>query len=334
MPDYQKQLMTCFEISKAVASTLNMKEILSIVLRRLSELILAQNWTLYLLDEEKKELSFEVVVGLEMNSVSDVRIRLGEGIAGTVALSGEPILVARDVHKDPRFSKKVDDMTGFVTRSLICLPLKIEGQVLGVIEVINPEDPALFDERFLPVLWILADFVAIAIANARNHRKIETLTVMDDVTGFFNTRFLHEYLDELLAAGETVSLVFLDLDHFKRVVDTHGHLLGSRMLKEVAETAAACLAPRDRLVRYGGDEFIIILPGQDKQQAKETVLRLREALIRAEFLVSEGLRVKIRGSFGIANYPRDASDKARLLQLADEAMYQSKKLGKDRTTLA
>jgi diguanylate cyclase (GGDEF)-like protein len=334
MPDYQKQLMTCFEISKAVASTLNMKEILSIILRRLSELILAQNWTLYLLDEEKKELSFEVVVGLQMNSVSDVRIRLGEGIAGAVALCGEPILVARDVHKDRRFSKKVDDMTGFVTRSLICLPLKIEGQVLGVIEVINPEDPSLFDEHFLPVLSILADFVAIAIANARNHRKIETLTVTDDVTGFFNTRFLHEHLNELLAAGETVSLVFLDLDHFKRVVDTHGHLLGSRMLKEVAETAAACLAERDRLVRYCGDEFVIILPGQNKQQAKETVSRLREALISAEFLVTEGLRVKARGSFGIANYPQDASDKARLLQLADEAMYQSKKLGKDRTTLA
>jgi diguanylate cyclase (GGDEF)-like protein len=334
MTDYQKQLITCFEISKAVASTLNMKQILSIILGRLSELIVAQNWTLYLLDREKRELSFEVVVGLDISRLNNVKIRLGEGIAGAVALSGEPILVARDVHKDQRFSRRVDDMTGFMTRSLICLPLKIEGQVLGVIEVINPEDPCLFEDGFLPVLSILADFVAIAIANARNHRQIESLAVTDDVTGFYNTRFLHEHLDELLAAGETVSLVFFDLDSFKQVVDTHGHLLGSRVLKEVAEVAAGCLAERDRLVRYGGDEYIIILPGQTKQEAQEKVHRLREALTAADFLVPEGLRVKVRGSFGIANYPQDAGDKARLLQLADEAMYRSKKLGKDRATLA
>jgi diguanylate cyclase (GGDEF)-like protein len=334
MSEYQDQLMTCFEISKAVASTLNMRQILDILLKRLSELLRAQNWTLYLLDEKRQELNFEVVVGLDDGSLSDIRIKLGEGIAGTVAKTGEPILVPERVHKDTRFSSRVDDMTGFVTQSLICLPLKIEGQVLGVIELINPEDRSLFDDRFLPVLSILSDFMAIAIANARNHKRIESLAVTDDVTGYHNTRFLHDCLDELIGNGQKVSLAFLDLDEFKDVVDTHGHLLGSKMLKEVAGVVASCLEANDSLVRYGGDEYIIILPDQNKTDAGKKVARIRRAMTKARFLRSEGLSISISASYGIASYPGDAAEKTRLLQLADEAMYHSKKTGKNKATLA
>lgn len=327
-------LMTCFEISKAVASTLNMKQILDILLKRLSELIRAQNWTLYLLDEMKQELHFEVVVGLDAKPLKDVRIRLGEGIAGTVAKTGNPIRVPEGVQQDDRFSNRVDTMTGFVTRSLICLPLKIEGEVLGVIELINPEDRSLFDDSVLPVLSILSDFMAIAIANARNHRRMEAMAVTDDVTGYCNTRFLHDHLEALIAENTPVSLAFLDLDDFKHVVDTHGHLLGSRMLREVAMVIGSCMDECDRLVRYGGDEYVIILPNQTKEDARKKIEAVQAAMTQARFLGSEGLSVSISASYGIASYPKDATDKTKLLQLADEAMYHSKNTGKDRATLA
>jgi diguanylate cyclase (GGDEF)-like protein len=329
--------MTCLRIGKALTSTFNMEQILVIVLKRLSELFKARNWTLFLLDHEREELHFELVVGLDKRSLSDVRIKLGEGIAGTAAVRGEPILVP-DVSRDSRFSKRVDDLTGFVTRCLICLPLKMQGSVIGVIEVVNPEDSSLFHPEFMPVLAILADYVAIAINNSRNYRKIESLVITDDVTGFHNTRFLHQHLERLLDPAATrpqeVSLVFLDLDNFKQVVDAHGHLVGSQVLKEVARTMAATLNGEDRLVRYGGDEFVIILPGQDKKAALDKVVAVRQALADTIFLREEGLDVRLTASFGIATYPHDAASKKELLRIADNSMYRSKEIGKNAITLA
>jgi diguanylate cyclase (GGDEF)-like protein len=331
---YDRQLLTCVEIGKAVTSTLNMEEILVTILRRLSELIKAKNWTLYLVDSGRQELRFEVVVGLDKEVIGDVRIKVGQGIAGLAALTGEPIFVPDRAHEDPRFNKRVDELTGFTTRSLICLPLKIQEAVIGVLEVVNPEDPALFEESLMPVLAILADYVAIAIANARSYQEIEALSITDDVTGFYNTRFLHQYLDSLLGEGHTVSLVFLDLDNFKHVVDSHGHLVGSRMLREVALVIGACLEKGDRLVRYGGDEYVVILPGQDKRKALRNAAGIRRALEETVFLGSEGLEVRITASFGIASYPEDVGSKRELLQVADGCMYRSKELGKNRINAA
>ncbi len=327
------QLMTCVEIGKAVTSTLNMERILSIILKRLSELIKARNWTLYLLNPQTQELHFEVVVGLDKHKLNNVRIKLGEGIAGTAALTGKPILVRDNVQQDPRFSRRVDELTGYVTRSLICLPLKAQDCVIGVIEIVNPEDPSLFQDAFMPVLSILADYVAIAITNARNHMEIESLAITDDVTGFYNSRFLHDHLDGLIQEDKAVSLAFLDLDNFKRVVDAHGHPMGSKMLREVAMVIASRLEDEDSLVRYGGDEYVIILPAQDKRAALAKIENVRKELADATFLQSEGLEIKITASCGIASYPQDASDKRELLQMADQSMYRSKKRGKNAITV-
>ncbi len=332
---YVQQLMTCVEIGKSLTSTFNMEEILVIVLTRLSKLIPARNWSLLLLDPKAKELHFEVVVGLQQEALAHVRIKMGEGIAGTVALTGEPLLV-KDVQKDPRFSGRVDHLTGFITRSVICLPLKIQDVVLGVVELINPKDPALFQKRSMMVLSILADYLAIAIGNAMNYKKVAALTLTDTVTGFYNTRFLHQHLERLLhpdgGQPQPVSLVFLDMDNFKQVVDAHGHLLGSQVLKEVAEVLASQLREEDRLVHYGGDEFVILMPGLDKKAALQKVVRLRKGLLDAVFLREAGLGVRLTASFGIASYPEDAGDKAGLLRLADHSMFRSKESGKDTIT--
>ena len=327
----EKSLLTCVEIGKAVTATLHMNQILEIVFDRLSRLIRAKNWTLFLVDPIAHELRFEVVAGLQEQQLRNIRIKIGEGIAGTVAQTGEPILVP-DVVADPRFSQKIDSMTGFVTRSLICLPLKIQESVIGVIEVVNPEDPALFEENTMPALSILADFVAIAIANARIHREMEALTYIDDVTGYFNTRYLHQHLDHLIGKERKTSLVFLDLDNFKQVVDTHGHLAARQTLGEVAAVIGGQMEEDDSLVRYGGDEFVVILPDQGKKAGAEKVEGMRKALAEAVLLQSAGLQIKVTASFGIANYPEDADDKSDLLRLADESMYRSKKDGKNQIT--
>ena len=219
MKDLTEQLMACVELGKAVTSTLDREQILRIILNRLSQLIQALNWTLYIVDEEARELRFEVVVGLEGQDFKDIHLKIGEGLAGKVAATGEPILI-RDVTKDSQVDRRVDTCTGFTTRSLITLPLKLGDRVIGVLQIINPEDQELFEESYLPILLILSDFVAISINNAINHEKIEKLVVTDDVSGFYNSRYLHMKLDEIISSKQMTSLVFLDMDNFKRIVDT------------------------------------------------------------------------------------------------------------------
>ena len=334
MTSTENLMRSCVEIGKAVTATLNVDQIMHIILNRMSELIPARNWTLYLVDPVDQTLGFEVVVGLDNTPLENFRIQPGEGIAGQVAQTGLPVLIPRDVYSDSRFNAHVDRITGFKTESVICLPLIARQEVIGVLELINPDDPTLFDDVFLPVFSLLSDFMAIAIFNARNYEKINRLAITDDVTDQYNTRFLHEHLDRLLEANAAFSLVFLDLDDFKKVVDTHGHQLGSRMLKEVAAMISTHLDPDDRLVHYGGDEFVIILPDKGKKDTIATIESLRRALGESVFLQSEQLRVQVGASFGIAPYPRDAADKKTLLQLADNALYCSKDRGKNTVTAA
>ncbi len=171
----------------------------------------------------------------------------------------------------------------------------------------------------------------------REHDRVLRLSVTDDVSGFNNTRYLHRYLDRFFNAtdhDEELSLVFFDLDNFKRVVDRHGHLLGSRVLKEVAQAVHEQLDEDDRIVRYGGDEFVVILPRQDTEQASKKVHRLKVALTGTPFLQKENLRVRLTASFGLATYPHDARDKRELLAEADRCLFRSKATGKNRISVA
>jgi diguanylate cyclase (GGDEF)-like protein len=172
----------------------------------------------------------------------------------------------------------------------------------------------------------------------KEHDRVMKLAVTDDVSGFNNTRYLHRYLDRLIEnpAGKPVEvcLVFFDLDNFKRLVDVHGHLLGSKALREVAQTVAHVLGEEDRLVRYGGDEFIVVLPRQTKDEALVKVNRMKQAISSTVFLQKEGVDARLTASFGLAAFPEDAGDKRELLAEADRCLFHSKSEGKNRITFS
>jgi len=328
-----ERLLATIEFSKALVSAYDMETLLTAILGRIKAIIPAQNWSLLLIDPQTQELYFAVVVGVAPEAVKDIRLKPEEGIAGTVAHTGTPIFIP-DVDQDSRFSARVDTTTGFETRSVIALPLLVRGEVIGVFEVVNVEDERYFREKYLPHLTILADYVAIAVDNVRNLQKLEARTFIDEVTGYYNSRYLLHELDRLipehLNRREPFSLVFLDLDNFKKVVDTYGHLRGSKVLGQVARVINGVLGGDDSLVRYGGDEFVILMPQRSQPEALEIVRRLRRTLNATALLQDEGLEIKVTASYGIATVPEDAQDQEKLLLIADRAMFGSKGRGRDR----
>jgi diguanylate cyclase (GGDEF)-like protein len=327
-----ERLLATIEFSKALVSAYDMESLLTAIMARIKAIIPARNWSLLLIDPATQELYFAVVVGVAPEAVKDIRLKRGEGIAGTVAVTGQPIFIP-DVDQDPRFSARVDASTGFDTRSIIALPLLVRGEVIGVFEVINLEDEKFFREKYLPHLNILADYVAIAVDNVRNLQKLEARTFIDEVTGYYNSRYLLHELGRLipqhLRQNDPISVVFLDLDNFKAVVDTFGHLRGSKVLAQVARVISGVLGTGDSLVRYGGDEFIILLPHRTQSDALQMVRRLRSVLNRTPLLKDEGLKIKVTASYGIATVPDDAQDREELLLIADRAMFDSKGRGRD-----
>jgi len=326
-----EELRVFNEIGKALTSTLDIREVLSIIMEKTSELLKPNNWSLLLVDEKTGELTFEIAVGAGADQLKNLRLKKGEGIVGWVAREAKPVII-NDVTQDSRWCDKIDRLTHFQTRSVLCAPLMARGNVLGVIELVNAK-PNSFTESDLRLLESLADYAAIAIENARNFQRVQELTVTDDVTCLYNSRYLHEALEHEIQRsaryGLTFSVIFFDLDHFKNVNDRFGHLCGSRLLKEVGDLVISNLRTVDIPTRYGGDEFVIILPQTAKTQALHVARRLRLALNEHVFLTDKGLEVKITASFGLANYPQDASNRDDVLRLADEAMYKVKETTRD-----
>jgi diguanylate cyclase (GGDEF)-like protein len=197
-------------------------------------------------------------------------------------------------------------------------------KTLGVIQLLNSKLD-LLSEYSISFLRILCDYAAIAIQNARSMTLIQELTITDDVTGLFNARHLYTQLDEQVARGQVFSLMFVDLDHFKSVNDTHGHLLGSRLLAEIGGLLKRSLGPTNSAFRYGGDEFVALLPGMGKAAASGTTIALCEDLRAARFLEGAGLSLHVSGSFGLASFPEDGNTVQTILRSADTMMYEAKK---------
>ena len=320
------------EIGKTLTSTLDIKEILNIIMLKIGELLRPDNWSLLRIDEERGDLYFEIVVGEMAEKIKHMRLKMGEGIAGWVAVKGEKLLIP-DVSKDERFTLNVDLVSGFETRSVVCVPLKCKGKVLGVIELVNKAGRNKFSEEDLFILTTLADYAAIALENAQYFHKVKELTITDDVTRLYNSRYMYDYLEHEMRRSQRyemeLSIIFIDLDYFKNVNDTYGHLIGSRLLREVADVILTCLRNVDIAVRYGGDEFVIILPSTPKGKAVLVAERIRDCMTNTVFLQCQGLKIRQTASFGVASFPNDANSELDLIRQADKAMYQIKNSSRD-----
>ena len=328
---------TLMEIARTLASPRDISDILEQIMLQVSRLLNPKAWSLLLRDEETGELEFAVVVSEVADKLKGVRVPRGHGVAGWVAENGESLIIP-DVSRDARFAAEFDKSFTFRTRALACIPLKCQNRVYGVIELINSMEEGEFNLFDMQVLTTIADFAAIAISNERAMAKIKRLVITDDLTGLHNARYFFEQVEsEVERASRYVtplSLVFFDLDRFKNVNDTHGHLVGSGLLAEVGGLVSSLIRRSDKGARYGGDEFVVLLPHTDKSGALSFAHKLHAAIQAETFYAKSGMALKITGSFGVATYPDDAGTSSELINAADKAMYRAKDLGRNAVCVA
>uniref|UniRef100_A0A7C4XLX1 Sensor domain-containing diguanylate cyclase n=1 Tax=candidate division WOR-3 bacterium TaxID=2052148 RepID=A0A7C4XLX1_UNCW3 len=328
-----RELEILNEIVRAINSSLKPKEIIQIIMEKTADLIEAEGWSVLLLDRERKELVFEAAAGEAGKKLIGLRLNLNQGIAGWVARTGKSVIVG-DVAKDKRFYAGVDEKTKFVTKSILCVPMKSRDKIIGVVEVVNKIGGEPFTKDDLRIFENLVEHVTIALLNAQLYRQMEKASITDDLTKLYNTRYCNQVLDELIKKGNKTSLIFLDVDYFKLVDDNYGHLVGSDTLKLIGERIRATIRERDLAVRYGGDEYIVVLPNTEKKDAARVAERIRQAIGTKPFYAGRNKKFFVSVTIGVATYPDDAKTRDNLIGKADKAMYEGKMTGRNKVVLA
>jgi len=329
------------ELTKAITPIQNYETLLQMILDKSAELLKAEQGSLMMLDQETDALLLEATKGihreLSQERPGKISIRRGEGIAGRVAEHGEPILV-KNLESDPRIKQK--NREHYKTRSFVSVPLKIADRVIGVLNLSDKTTGEVFDEEDLKFIQSVATHAAIVLERNDFYNKSEELkklTITDSLTGLLNRRYLLERLkDELARSARHVhplSLLMLDLDGFKDCNDTLGHLFGDKILKDVAETLLKTVRTMDIVARYGGDEFMVILPETREAGAVDIAERLRisvrkETTHHPEAAVPEPCA--LTASVGIVCYPEHGDTVELLLENVDKALYRAKNKGKNR----
>jgi diguanylate cyclase (GGDEF)-like protein len=220
---------------------------------------------------------------------------------------------------------------------LIVMPLRADDDLIGVIRVpITARDEV--DEAAATAVTRYLKAVTQVLGNVYQLTRSRDLAMRDDLTKAFNRRFFESYLDEEMERarryGSLFSIIFLDLDDLKMVNNFYGHLTGSRTLQEVAKRILNAVRGIDKVVRFGGDEFCIILPQTDQDQAVAVANRVRKAFVSASFTLEPNIEISITASFGIATYPVHAVTKEDLIRQADLAMYRVKSTTKNAVGVA
>jgi diguanylate cyclase (GGDEF)-like protein len=327
------ELHTFLNLSKTLSATLNMEELFRLALHLIGRALHVDAYSLMLLDESGEHLVVKAAFGLPEDGALGQTLRLGEGISGLVAQTGQALLVP-DVSAEPRCLAQ----EGFrqPRGSCICVPLRIKGrEVIGVLNAQKP-DPHGFGLGDLDLFQAVANQVAAALENAQLYQRTKELSTRDDLTGLFNRRHFFDNLEKEVQRARryrrVFSLLLLDLDDFKGYNDTYGHLKGDEALKEIARLLLASTRRADIVARFGGEEFVVLLPEINAQGALVVAEKIRTAVEQYPFAgrtTQPGGKMTV--TLGLATYPTDSEEGLELVDLADRALYLGKQQGGNRT---
>ena len=318
-----------FEIGKLIGSDLDPGILLSRIAELITQLIDAKSCSVMLLDADRKRLLAKAAYGLRTERMHTLSFAVGEGVAGWVVERGEAALIA-DVAQDARYIVLPANQTPIA--SMVCVPLIARGERVGVVTATS-EVAGAFDQAALELVKFIAATIALDIENVRLHR----VAVTDPLTGAYNREFLVQRLPaEIEAAIErdrSLSVAMVDVDHFKAVNDQYGHGVGDVVLAEVARRLRGAIRGGDILVRYGGEEFLVVLPKADAGRAWEVGERMRQRVCERSFDVGDGVALMLRVSVGVAQWRTDET-MPDLIERADTALYGAKDRGRNRVEVA
>ena len=352
------------EQRSSTVADLDLNQIFRELLQRANDFLPSEAGTIYLddpldTDKDDNRLSLVVIAGFgpKSDDLMEERFSSGKGIIGEVYRTGSPYSCSEPL-ADPIFRSGPGLRIGFNIDSVVAAPLGVEGRTIGVIELINHSSGQGYSPADLALLGIFAQTISLSVVNAIDAQRSKEIAKRDELTELYNDRYLHgslsRIIDDAVASGSECGIIFLDLDHFKEVNDTHGHLVGSQLLSEVGATLKQIVPGEGLAARYGGDEFVIALPGAGRQETFWVAETIRQNIADRAFVVSSDpensnsvTNIRIEGvvtcSIGIATLQADImpelgaengdSKKAKdqLLRKADTCMYAAKELGRNRT---
>lgn len=324
---YQRE-EALLQIIKEIALTMELDGLVNILMDSAMELTRADGGAMLLSDEKSPSLIRKSVRGVSGGEQEDELFGVPEAQYRKILLDRKPVLLS-----DPQ------NLGHRKVRALIAAPIWSHDEPLGLlVNVKFASNKHSFSNDDYKVLSLLIDEISGAVFNAVTHYKTKELTIKDDLTEAYNRRYFERYLEEEFMRarryGSNLSLIFFDVDNLKEVNMHHGHLTGSKTLQEVARRMILTVRGIDKVVRYGGDEFCVVLPETDSQGAFQVAERIRNVIASKPFAINENIQVSITGSIGIASYPTHAHSKDELVRQADKAMFVIKGQSKNAIAIA
>ncbi len=318
------QLYTLYNISKTLAATHEMEKVLYQVVEDVTNALKLHRINIMLVDADRTVLHVVTGMGIPEKAM-ETRFRLGEGIYGWTALTGQAEII-NDLSRYPQF-KPVQGLDDDVS-AMICAPFKGRGHVIGVLNAYRLGGE-VFDEASFELLISAANQIGIALENARLFEETRALAITDGMTSLYNYRYFISYLNEeferVKRYKRLLSIIMIDIDFFKKYNDAYGHPKGDELLRNIAGILKNAVRKSDTVARYGGEEFVIILPETGKDMALTAAEKVRKEVELSEF---EGGKVTI--SLGAASYTEELKSPDDLVKIADNALYRAKEEGRNR----
>lgn len=316
-------LYALVDVTKSLLRPMDLASVLDQILDQVEQLFGYEICSVCLPSSNEGRLLMAAHRGYDASIANSIRIRIGEdGIIGHVAATGVPYY-APDVSVDPYYIHGSDNV-----RSQFSVPLLMDDRVIGVLDVESKRLDA-FPADIQKVLEAFAALAALAIYRAQHQEELEHLALTDGLTGLANNRAFWESLHREMARArrfdQPLSLIVLEIDRFKRVNDTYGHLKGDSALREIARVLAHTCRTMDIAARFGGDEFALVLPQTARKDAMNVANRLRDAIANMRL---DG-HIQLTVSIGLSAYPEDGMTPNALFAVADYAMYRIKEKGGD-----
>ena len=304
-------------------------------------------------DRPSQKLVFISCFGEKADQLLGKTIDAGSGIAGKTYITGTSVKSDGELGNDDYYHR-LDKTLGYTTESILSVPIIIEKSVCGVLELVNRKGGKAYTLREMELMKVFADYISISIQNALETKRSKEISKLDELSGLYNDRFFYYSIEQMiLNLGRDyrdLSLIFFDLDHFKEVNDNHGHLAGSRTLKEMGKLLKRVVRKKNAIMaRYGGDEFVIILPAVGLKDATDIAEKIRKTIEQNTFLKTKSpsgdpaLNISgvITASIGVASFrdhclaPGGIKElENQFISLADQAMYRAKAAGRNRVEIA